>query len=158
MRKLITRDKTLKFPSTKYFQYRFTKLMYELVNHPAFILVIFLAIFLNTITLSLDIYQLGQDEDDTTPTIGDKKMTFLDYTNYIFFSIFTLEVIIKLIGFGFIEFVKDKFNIFDVFIVLISLIEIIISSGSGAFTSLRAFRLFRIFKIFRVGDLRILMD
>ena len=148
----------MKFPQTKYFKYRFTRLMYEFVNHPAFNLVIFIAIFLNTITLSLDIYQLGEDEDENTPTVGNAKLTFLEYTNYIFFSIFTLEVIVKVIGLGFIEFVKDKFNIFDVFIVIVSLIEIILSSGSGAFTSLRAFRLFRIFKIFRVGDLRILMD
>jgi len=78
--------------------------------------------------------------------------------NYVFFSIFALELILKLIGFGCKDFVKDRFNIFDAFVVLISFIEIILESGSGRFTSLRAFRMFRIFKIFRVGELRVLVD
>lgn len=121
-----------------------------MVNHSLFTLIIFIVIGLNTITLCLDVYTVSN---------GSLQLDFLEYINYIFFSIFTLEVIFKFIGFGAKEFVKDKFNIFDVFIVIISLIEIILASGSGgAFTSLRAFRLFRIFKVFRVGDLRVLID
>jgi hypothetical protein len=123
--------------------------MFKLVIHPAFNLFIFIVIGLNTIVLSLDIYNAGS---------GEIEIKELEYFNYIFFAIFTLEVIFKVIGLGFKEFIKDKFNIFDVLIVFISLLEIILASGSGTFTSLRAFRLFRIFKIFRVGDLRILVD
>ena len=123
--------------------------MYRFVNHPSFQLFIFIVIGLNTISLSLDIYS-SKD--------GEVKIKSLEYFNFIFFSIFTIELIVKIIGFGWKEFVKDKFNIFDAFIVLISFIEIILVSGNGTFTSLRAFRLFRIFKLFRVGELRILID
>lgn len=123
--------------------------MYRLVNHPSFNLFIFIVIGANTIILSLDIYSL----DSGTIEIRD-----LEYFNYCFFAIFALESIIKLIGLGFREFVKDKFNIFDVVVVIVSLVEIILSNGSGKLTSLRAFRLFRVFKVFRVGDLRILID
>lgn len=123
--------------------------MYEVVNHPAFQLLIFIVIGLNTITLSLNIYNTGS---------GRLEIDFLEYFNICFLIFFTLEVIVKIIGLGLKEFVKDKFNIFDVFIVLISFIEVILVSGNGTFTSLRAFRLFRIFKLFRVGELRILID
>ena len=72
---------------------------------------------------------------------------------------FTIELILKLIGFGFKEFIKDKFNIFDAVVVFISLIDIILTRGDdSSYSALRAFRLFRIFKIFRVGSLRILID
>ena len=147
---LCSRDKKLKIPESKYFGCSFTKFIFEVVNHPAFQLIIFIVIGLNIITLCLDIYSLGD---------GKREIKALEYFNYIFFTIFLMELIIKVLGFGFKEFVKDKFNIFDAFIVLISFIEILLASGSsGAFTSLRAFRLFRIFKLFRVGELRILVD
>jgi len=124
--------------------------MYRLVNHQAFQLFIFIVIGLNTFTLSLDIYSANE---------GEIELDFLEPLNYVFFTIFTIELFVKVIGFGFKEFVKDKFNIFDAFIVIISFIEILLASGSsGAFTSLRAFRLFRIFKLFRVGELRIIVD
>lgn len=75
----------------------------------------------------------------------------------MFTVLFTFEVIIKLIGFGFRPFCRDNFNIFDALIVIMSLLEIGLGSGGG-FSALRAFRLFRVFKLFRVGDLRILID
>jgi hypothetical protein len=89
---------------------------------------------------------------------GNVELPSLEYLNYLFFAIFTLEVIFKFFGLGLRLFVQDKFNVFDAFVVVVSFIEIIMASGSGAFSSLRAFRLFRIFKLFRVGDLRVLID
>jgi hypothetical protein len=82
----------------------------------------------------------------------------LSIINIVFTVIFTVEVILKLIGLGIKEFCVDRFNIFDATVVIISLIELSISDGGGALSALRAFRLFRIFKIFRVGDLRVLLD
>jgi hypothetical protein len=105
---------------------------------------------MNTVTLSLNIYNEGKEP---------LKLDFLVYFNYIFFAVFLVELILKMIGFGCREFIKDKFNIFDAFVVLISLVEIILAGGGdSAYSSLRAFRLFRIFKIFRVGSLRTLID
>ena len=78
--------------------------------------------------------------------------------NYIFTSVFTIEVLLKVIGQSPKAFIMDKFNIFDTVIVLISISELFISSGSGGVSALRAFRLFRIFKLFRTGNLRVLLD
>lgn len=89
---------------------------------------------------------------------GNVELPSLEYFNYLFFAIFTLEVILKFVGLGLRLFIQDKFNVFDAFVVMVSFIEILMASGSGAFSSLRAFRLFRIFKLFRVGDLRVLID
>ena len=140
----------IKYPDSTYFDSSFIKFMYRLVNHPSFNLFIFIVIGLNTVTLSLNIYNFGEESLD---------LDFLIYFNYTFFAVFTIELALKLIGFGFKEFVKDKFNIFDAIVVLISLIEIILTRGDDSnYSALRAFRLFRIFKIFRVGSLRTLID
>jgi Na+-transporting methylmalonyl-CoA/oxaloacetate decarboxylase gamma subunit len=76
----------------------------------------------------------------------------------LFTAIFSLEVILKIIGLGMLQFARDKFNLFDAFILILSILELVIISGNSSFSALRAFRLFRIFKIFRVGNLRVLLD
>ena len=74
---------------------------------------IMLCVILNTITLATD----GLIED--SPIIN--KMGFA------FTYIFTLEMIIKLLGFGVVGYVKDKMNCFDAFIVILSLVEMIVT-------------------------------
>ena len=99
---------------------------------------------LNTILLSLDQY----------PALDDKTNIVFDVLNTIFTVVFTVEVVLKIIGLGVNAFVADRFNLFDSAIVLISLIEMLIQGEGekgGAFSALRAFRLFRILKIFRAG-------
>lgn len=73
---------------------------------------------------------------------------------------FTLEAVLKIIGMGFREFKKDKFNIFDAVVVAISLFELGLSDGSGgAVSAMRAFRLFRIVKLARSWEsLKLLID
>jgi hypothetical protein len=105
-------------------------------------------IMINTIVLALDKY----------PPHNENFQRALDDVNLLFTVIFTLEVVMKIIGLGARPFCRDRFNIFDALIVIISLVEISMSEGSGSFSALRAFRLFRIFKLFRVGDLRVLID
>ena len=146
---LVSKDEKLKIPKGRYFKNKYVQFLFRLVNHPTFNLFIFVVIGINMITLSMDIYSHGT---------GTLKIGVLEYFNYCFFAIYTVEVLLKIIGLGCRLFVKDKFNLFDAFVVLISLLEIILARGSGTFASLRAFRLFRVFKIFRVGDLRILID
>ena len=85
-------------------------------------------------------------------------MNILEWFNNVFTIIFTLEVIIKIIGVGMKEYARDKFNLFDAVIVVFSLLDLLFISGESSFSALRAFRLFRIFKIFRVGNLRLLLD
>jgi hypothetical protein len=67
--------------------------------------------------------------------------------------IFTLEVTIKIIGYG-LRMFKDPWNIFDIFIVAITLIGIIIKSSSQVqlgpqTTIVRSFRIIRVFYFFK---------
>ena len=107
-------------------------------------------IFVNTFTLALDKYPLM---DKTT-------IRLLDYLNYLFTSVFTIEAVLKIIGLGVKEFCKERFNIFDAVVVIISLVELVISDGGGgAVSALRAFRLFRIVKLARSWEsLKLLID
>jgi voltage-dependent calcium channel L type alpha-1D len=67
-------------------------------------------------------------------------------------------MVLKLIGLGYKEYVKDRFNDFDAIIVVSSLLELIFSppsfisgspSSGGAISALRSFRLFRVFRMAR---------
>jgi hypothetical protein len=57
-------------------------------------------------------------------------------------------MVLKMIGLGLIEYVKDAFNVFDAIIVIVGLLEFA-NAGSKMVVVLRAFRLLRIFKIAR---------
>jgi hypothetical protein len=79
--------------------------------------------------------------------------------------IFIAEMVIKLLGLGFKEYVADGFNIFDCLIVQISVFEIVIGllgiefSSGGALSALRAVRLLRVFKLARSWvSFRILLE
>jgi voltage-dependent calcium channel T type alpha-1I len=136
----------------KYYQNCVTRICFHVVNSPIFNGFIILIILLNTIVLAMDQYP------EIEGTIAD----IFHIANVIFTIIFTIEVVLKVIGLKVKGYVADKFNIFDAIIVLVSIVEMFIVSDEGgeggAFSALRAFRLFRIFKIFRSGDLRTLLD
>ena len=71
---------------------------------------------------------------------------FLEYSNYLFTFVFTIELVVKLLAFGCKEFAQDSFNLFDAFVVSASVIDIIISlvvSDPGAAAGLAALRAFR---------------
>jgi len=77
----------------------------------------------------------------------------MDYANIFFTAIFTLEFLIKLIGYGKRYFI-DRWNIFDMVIVFISIFGIILSidtySQVGPQTTIiRSFRIVRIFFFFK---------
>ena len=99
---------------------------------------------MNTLVLSLDSYPPNE-------ALNSK----LDMMNLAFFGIFFLEMIIKLLGFGIKEYLKDKFNVFDGSVVLLSVADVVINftlnssanSSNGAISAFRAFRLLRIFKL-----------
>ncbi|GAB5365090.1 hypothetical protein AAMO2058_001026900 [Amorphochlora amoebiformis] len=98
------------------------------------------AIIINTGLLASEHY--GQNQVHTQT---------LRISNFILTAIFTLEIIIKVIGIPWREFISDGFNQFDALIVALSVVEIalvethiISSSGISAF---RAFRLLRVFRL-----------
>ena len=71
------------------------------------------AIVLNTVVLSLDEYPSNEE-----------KIAFYDRLNFIFYCIFLIEMVIKMLATGLRMYFKDNYNTFDFFIVLISTIEI----------------------------------
>lgn len=103
----------------------------------------FLILF-NTITLSLDKFP----EEGTRETV-------LENINLSLTICFMIEMVFKLLGLGFKEYARDRFNLFDAFLVIVSMIELIVSavsnvnSGLSVITVFRSFRLFRVFKLAR---------
>ena len=106
---------------------------------------------LNTFVLALDRY----------PDMPKTEQTVLQGFNLFFTAVFTIEVVVKMIGLRPNKYLKDKFNLLDLVTVVLSLVELCLPSeggGGGSVGALRALRLFRVFKLFKSGDLRTLMD
>ena len=118
--------------------------LYKIALHKMFQHFINVIIIVNTICLSLDSY----------PSDSSLQAK-LDKLNIAFFCIFTSEMLIKLIGLGIKNYVKEKFNLFDGFIVMMSIIDVIVNyslssdgnAGKSAVSAFRAFRLLRVFKL-----------
>ena len=73
--------------------------------------------------------------------------------NYIFFAIFSIEAIIKILGFG-LRYFKDRWNLFDFIVIFGSGAGIVVSSvvninGATSTTVIRSMRIARMFKLFR---------
>ena len=103
---------------------------------------IFFCIVINTIILSLSWY--GQSES---------MINSIDNINILFTVIFSLEFVIKIIGYGH-RFFIDGWNIFDMIIVFVTILGIILSSVSTMSvgpqtTIIRSFRIMRIFFFFK---------
>jgi hypothetical protein len=81
----------------------------------------------------------------------------LEKVNIVFTVIFTIEMIVRMLAFGFIRYFKGSyFNIFDSVIVIASIVDIFMSNlilskdsetSGSVITALRGFRLLRIFKL-----------
>lgn len=80
---------------------------------------------------------------------------FYEDINFVLSMVFLAEMIIKLYGLGFFEYVSDPLNIFDAVIVTLSVVEIVLVSllkgkaDMGPITVFRTFRLLRLFKLAR---------
>ena len=103
-------------------------------------------IIANTICLAVDHYP------------SDPAFTnIVDAINFLFSLVFTIEMILKLMALGLLEYLQDTTNVFDGIIVILSFVEVIAAppvvfggqegESGGAITALRSFRLFRIFKL-----------
>lgn len=86
--------------------------------------------------------------------VNPTEVKITDLINVVFYTIFLLEMVIKITGMGFKGYIRDKFNIFDAIIVILSTIDLVLSEsqtsasqGNNSITAFRAFRLLRIFKL-----------
>mmetsp|Transcript_58372 Transcript_58372/g.186072 ORF Transcript_58372/g.186072 Transcript_58372/m.186072 type:complete len:1616 (+) Transcript_58372:485-5332(+) len=73
--------------------------------------------------------------------------------NYVLTAYFGIEMIIKVVGLGFMGYIKDRMNIFDGIVVISSFVEIALEQtmggAGGSLSVLRSFRLLRVFKLAR---------
>ena len=64
-------------------------------------------------------------------------------------------MVLKILGIGVVEYLKDSMNIFDSVIVALSLVELFIfgTGGGSAISAFRSVRIFRTFRVLRVTRL-----
>ena len=118
----------------------FYQLMNRIAISPVLDFVMGFLIILNTISLSMDRYPIEVSELNQLETINDI-CTFL----------YLIEMIIKILGFGLIQYLLDKINWIDATVVLFSIVDFILKSQDDtlkntSITFIRAFRLLRIAK------------
>eukprot|EP00347_Sterkiella_histriomuscorum_P013804 403363301 len=118
----------------------------RIATHPLFNLLIICAIVCNAVVLAMDRYPQSD---------GENKL--LDFFNLAFFTIFGVELVLKLTGLGLTFYFKDKFNLFDSIVVFVSMIDITLQYASkessvsgGAISALRVFRVIRIFQLAKI--------
>jgi Ion transport protein len=116
------------------------RLCYDLAHHRYFDPAILMLIVVNTG------FMASEHHDQ-----GDSWTAALEVSNYIFTALFTLEMIVKLIGLGLPLYCQDGFNLFDAFVVFVNWIEIILAKGAGVDTGMSALRSFRLFRLFKMA-------
>ena len=127
-------------------QNRIIKCVYNLVTSVTFNFSIFCLIIGNTVTLAAYRFDESKEQEDLLSILND-------FFTWIFF----VEMVLRLIGLGPANYIKDGYNIFDCLIVIISLIDYAINSIStveeegdaSVFKAFRALRLLRMIKLSR---------
>uniref|UniRef100_A0A8C7KZ70 Voltage-dependent T-type calcium channel subunit alpha n=1 Tax=Oncorhynchus kisutch TaxID=8019 RepID=A0A8C7KZ70_ONCKI len=114
-------------------------------------------ICINVITMSLEHYSQPQSLE-----------TSLKYCNYFFTTTFVVESVLKLIGFGFRRFFKDRWNQLDLSIVLLSVMGIILEEidynaslpiNPTIIRIMRVLRIARVLKLLKMATgMRALLD
>ncbi|XP_013884518.1 voltage-dependent T-type calcium channel subunit alpha-1G, partial [Austrofundulus limnaeus] len=98
---------------------------------------IMIAILINTLSMGIEYHE--QPEELTNA---------LEISNIVFTSLFSLEMLLKILVYGPFGYIKNPYNIFDGIIVVISVWEIVGQQGGGL-SVLRTFRLMRVLKLVR---------
>uniref|UniRef100_A0A4W3GQH4 Voltage-dependent R-type calcium channel subunit alpha n=1 Tax=Callorhinchus milii TaxID=7868 RepID=A0A4W3GQH4_CALMI len=126
------------------FQYR----VWHFVVSPSFENTILVMIALNTVVLMMKY-------NSPSPTYESA----LKYLNIAFTILFTMECILKIIAFGFLNYFRDSWNVFDFVTVVGSVTEIIVTECNFVNLSfLKLFRAARLIKLLRQGyTIRILL-
>uniref|UniRef100_A0A670I8X1 Voltage-dependent R-type calcium channel subunit alpha n=2 Tax=Podarcis muralis TaxID=64176 RepID=A0A670I8X1_PODMU len=131
------------------FQYR----VWHFVVSPSFEYTIMAMIALNTVVLMMKYYSAPYTYE-----------LALKYLNIAFTMVFSLECVLKIIAFGFLNYFRDTWNIFDFITVIGSITEIILTDSKLVNTSsfnmsfLKLFRAARLIKLLRQGyTIRILL-
>uniref|UniRef100_A0A3B5A4P1 Voltage-dependent calcium channel type A subunit alpha-1 n=1 Tax=Stegastes partitus TaxID=144197 RepID=A0A3B5A4P1_9TELE len=123
------------------FQYR----LWHFVVSPSFEYTVLAMIALNTIVLMMKYY--------SAPPAYEAALKHL---NTAFTVLFSVECVLKIMAFGFLNYFRDTWNIFDFITVLGSITEIFVDTFNMSF--LKLFRAARLIKLLRQGyTIRILL-
>ena len=91
---------------------------------------IMIAILINTSSMGIEHHKQNE-----------KLTEALEVSNVIFTTIFTLEMVMKILADGLFGYLKNFYNVFDASIVFVSIWEIVDESDAGGLSVLRTFRL-----------------
>lgn len=96
------------------------------------------------------------------PTTNETNIVFT-YTDYIFLALYSIEMILKIVGLGFIfpkgAYLRDAWNILDFIIVVSGYIPFLFQGGSVNLVVLRTFRVIRPLRtISGIEGLRVLVS
>ncbi|KAF4070507.1 hypothetical protein AMELA_G00286230 [Ameiurus melas] len=125
---------------------------WRIINSSQFEYIMFVLILLNTLTLAVQHYEQSK-----------RFNSVMDILNMIFTTLFTIEMIIKLLALRPYHYFIDAWNSFDALIVVGSLVDIMIAEFSGggghgegkgdgenAKVSITFFRLFRVMRLVKL--------
>lgn len=102
------------------------QLLQRIVTTKTFDYIILFFIAFNCITLAME-------RPSISPTSIERQ--FLKYTNYMFTTIFTIEMLMKVIANGLVigrqTYLRNGWNVMDGFLVVVSLVDLIIMSRSS---------------------------
>eukprot|EP00055_Hartaetosiga_balthica_P010685 m.46411 g.46411 ORF g.46411 m.46411 type:complete len:1783 (-) comp7266_c0_seq1:384-5732(-) len=120
----------------------------KIVEHKLFEVIIITVILLNCISLAAS-------DPTADPSNPSKFSTAQDIAEYVFLGIFTVEMILKVIVFGFLfcgppSYLRNKWNILDFVIVVVGLLGIVIESTGSGVTDVKALRAFRVLRPLRL--------
>ena len=99
-------------------------------------------VLLNTVILTLYYYDMPEAKKDA-----------LDQVNAVLTIVLAAELLLRLIAYGLIKFVRDALNLLDLCVVTMSLIELLYfshNSSASALKTLTVLRSFRVIKVVRV--------
>ena len=118
----------------------FRRICYIIISCKPFEIFILSIIIINTLVLTINWYDIPNEVSN-----------IVQYINYAFAAVFTIEATLKLIALGSLYF-KDNWNIFDFIIVLATIMSVVLDfttsiGAGGKATIIRAFRVARIFRI-----------
>jgi len=114
---------------------------YTITKNKWFQNLIILMIALNTILLAMEYHGMS-----------DQYRLALEKGNEIITWLFMVEMLLKFMGFGIRNYVKDNWNNFDGLLACVSFLELEIVLGAGApVSALRPLRILRVFRTFRLA-------
>ena len=117
--------------------------IYGLVQGRLFGNFISICILVNTVVLSIEYYQISYTLETT-----------LSIINSVFTFIFVSEQVLKLLGLGLRDYVRDTMNYLDLLVVCTSIAEFVfISGGKSVISAFRAVRIFKLLRVLRIARL-----